>query len=510
MPPIAYSGLAEQPAIATTGDRNIYADIFSEHSSDAYNEAIDKARELVLRFLEQQKKPFSGISVATLSERFREVDFDTPLPDYDTLLNEVRDLYVDHATAFHLPAYIAHLNCPVVIPALAAEMLVSAINSSQDTWDQSAGGTLMERRLIAWTARQIGFGDEADGVFTGGGTQSNLMGLLLARDHFAQHRYGHSIKSLGNPRDAHRFRIFVSEHSHFSNQKNAALLGLGEACIVQVATDDRFRMRPDALRQAIDKELSAGNIPIAVVATAGTTDFGNIDPLAATADLCEAYNLWMHVDAAYGCGLLLTDRYRYLLDGLERAHSVTVDYHKSFFQPISSSAFIVRNHNLLRIIKHHADYLNPEEQDYEEHPSQVNKSIVQTTRRFDALKLWFTLRLLGRGQLGAYTETIIQTAKATAGLLQDDPEFELLSESDLGALVFRYRPAGYPEHSLCLLNQCIKKEMFRSGEVLVAGTKVGGRFYLKFTILNPLTTIRDIRDILHIIKKYGAASHALQ
>lgn len=485
-------------------DINLYPDIFSQHSAAAYDDVINQAKNLVLQFLHRQKKPFSGITPTALSQQFQDVDFDVPLANYEALFAEVDRLYVRHATAFHLPHYIAHLNCPVVIPALAAEVLVSAINSSQDTYDQSAGGTLMERQLIDWTARQIGFGEEADGVFTAGGSQSNLMGLLLARDHFALKRYGHCIKEEGNPMVAHRFRVFVSEKAHFSNQKNAWLLGLGEQAVVEVATDTRFRMRIDALDKAIQAELAMGNIPIAVVATAGTTDFGNVDPLEGIAALAEQYGLWMHVDAAYGCGLLLTDQYRPLLKGLDLADSVTIDYHKSFFQPISSSAFIVREKKVLQLIKHHADYLNPAEQDYEEYPAQINKSITQSTRRFDALKLWFTLRLMGRTKLGEYMEAIIGTAQRAAQDLRADPDFELLCESDISILVFRYVPAEVQEAQYCALNQYIKKKLFHAGEVLLASTKVQGKFYLKFTIFNPLTSDKDIGDMLTKIKIYGA------
>lgn len=488
---------AQQP------EQSLFADIFSQHSSAAYNTAINQAKELVINFLNRQKKPFSGISPAQLNLLFEQVDLNSPLDSYQDLFHEVDQLYVEHATAFHLPHYIAHLNCPVVIPALAAEVLISAINSSQDTYDQSAGGTLMERRLIDWTAQQIGYAPEADGIFTAGGSQSNLMGLLLARDHFALNRYGHNIKQDGNPLAAHRFRIFVSEKSHFSNQKNAALMGLGEQSIVSVATDSRFRMSMDALEAAIETEIALGNIPIAIVGTAGTTDFGNIDPLSDIADLAAQYGLWMHVDAAYGCGLLLTDNHRYLLNGIERSHSVTIDYHKSFFQPISSSAFIVRDKTLLQIIKHHADYLNPEDQDYEEYPAQINKSITQSTRRFDALKLWFTLRLMGRNKLGEYIETLISRCKEAAEIVRFDPDLELLSDSDISILLFRYAPESLPEEQRCAVNQQIKKQLFHNGQVLLASTKVNGKFYLKFTIFNPLLKTADLHDIFHKIKATG-------
>lgn len=489
------------PVIEAPGE-DLYKDIFHELSGEEYKEAIRLAGERVSGFLKNNKKPFSGIKPADIREMVEDIDLATPLQDYKRLFDEVDALYVQHATAYHLPGYIAHLNCPVVIPALAAEVLISAINSSQDTYDQSAGGTFMERKLIAWTGEQIGFSPDCDGIFTAGGSQSNLMGLLLARDYFALEYLRWNIKLDGNPPDAGKFRVFVSEKAHFSNQKNASIMGLGEQAIVPVATDSRYRMDSDELEKAILREKERGNIPIAITATAGTTDFGNIDPLQGIARIAREHHLWLHVDAAYGCGLLLTDKYRHLLRGIEQADSVTIDYHKSFFQPISSSAFIVRNKLHLNIIKHHADYLNPKEQNYDELPAQINKSIVQSTRRFDALKLWFTLRYLGREKLGQYTNAIIETAKQTAKELDRDPDFELLCHSDMGALVFRY-VKGVPPSEFCTLNQRIKKSLFFSGEVLLASTKVEGEFYLKFTIFNPLTTIHDIQDILTKIKQQG-------
>ncbi|MBC9929222.1 pyridoxal phosphate-dependent decarboxylase family protein [Chitinophaga qingshengii] len=476
-------------------------DIFYEETAGGYQQAIDKARDAVLGFLRDTEQPFSGIRPAVIREAVYSTDLNRPLADYDALLAEVHALYIRHATAFHLPQYIAHLNCPVVIPALAAEVIISAINSSQDTYDQSAGGTFIERRLIDWTANEIGY-TNADGVFTAGGSQSNLMGLLLARDYFALQVLGHDVKRDGLSEQARRFRIFVSDKAHFSNEKNTWLLGLGEQAMVKVKTDSRFRMDVAALKSAVEEALAQGNIPIAIVATAGTTDFGNIDPLEPIADIASAYNLWMHVDAAYGCGLLLSDKYRHLLGGIERADSVTVDYHKSFFQPISSSAFLVKDKSTLQLVKHHADYLNPPEQDYDELPAQINKSITQSTRRFDALKLWCTLRLMGKQKLGIYTDMMIDTAAATAALLQQDPDFDLLSSSDLGVLVFRFRPAGI-DTDLSALNLRIKQSLFFEGTYILASTKVEGEFYLKFTILNPVTTLSHIREILEAIKSTG-------
>ncbi|EKT3957102.1 aspartate aminotransferase family protein [Flavobacterium psychrophilum] len=476
--------------------------LFTEKTSGEYKRAIDLASNSVIDFLENNKKPFSGISPRELKKDFETIDFKEPLSNYEEVICEVEELYTQHAIAFHLPKYVAHLNCPVVIPAVAAEVLISAINSSLDTWDQSAGGTLIEQKLIQWTCDEIGFDKNADGIFTSGGSQSNLMGLLLARDHFSIENLKHNIKKDGLPKEASRFRIFVSEVGHFSIQKNASLLGLGEQAVIKVKTDRSFRMNAILLEDAIKREINNGNIPIAIVATAGTTDFGNIDPLISIGKLANKYKLWFHVDAAYGGGLLLTDKHRHLINGIEKAHSVTVDYHKTFFQPVSSSAFIVNDKRYFGLITHYADYLNPKDHDDDGIPNQVNKSI-QTTRRFDALKLWFTLRLMGKQQLGKYIDKIIETTKEAVKVIEKDNHFELLNHSDLSALVFRYSACPFKSFDLNNINQHIKAQLYKNGHGLVAGTKVNGQFYLKFTILNPMTQRTDIQDILTLIKQYG-------
>ena len=195
-----------------------------------------------------------------------------------------------------------------------------------------------------------------------------------------------------------------------------------------------MRMRPDALRAQLAACRAAGEVPMAVVATAGTTDFGSIDPLEPIADACAEAGVWLHVDAAYGGGLLVSRR-REALAGLERADSVTVDFHKAFFQPISSSAVVVRDGATLRHVTHHADYLNPERATV---PNQVDKSL-QTTRRFDALKLWLTLRILGAEAVGALFDGVIDLAASAYELLDADPRFEVVTRPELSTLVFRLR-----------------------------------------------------------------------
>jgi L-2,4-diaminobutyrate decarboxylase len=485
-------------------------DLFSQNEINLsnYNTLLTQSIQYVTSHIRSVTQPFSGTKPEELRPVVCGIDLSIPLNDLEPVLKELDEVYTKHAIYFHRPEYIAHLNCPVLIPALAAEVIISAINSSLDTWDQSAGGTLIEQKLIRWTCDQLFMSEKADGVFTSGGTQSNLMALLLARDHYLVSQLNWDIKKDGLPQQARRFKIFCSGKSHFSLRKSCNILGLGENVLVEVPVDEHFRMDTAALEAAIITEMANGNIPIAVAATAGTTDFGSIDPVYEIHRITEKYKLWLHVDAAYGCGLMLSDKHRHLLKGTQYANSVTVDYHKAFFQPVSSSAILINDSRWFNLITYHADYLNPREQDKQGWPNQVNKSI-QTTRRFDALKLWFTLRMTGRDRLGTYIDTLIETAQKAADLIDKDKDLELLNRSEISTILFRYRPFSSPLISLNAVNTYIRKRLYETGVALVASTRVDGATYLKFTILNPETNSQDIRKILNLIKSYGN-EYALQ
>ncbi|MGW1555115.1 lysine decarboxylase DesA [Streptomyces sp. NPDC002144] len=469
-------------------------------TAEHYRRSVTEGVERVAAKLATTNRPFTGVTVDALAPRIDAIDLDRPLGDAGLALDELEDVYLRDAVYFHHPRYLAHLNCPVVIPAVLGEAVLSAVNSSLDTWDQSAGGTLIERRLIDWTAERIGLGTAADGVFTSGGTQSNLQALLLAREEAKPGRAGwEEAVSLA------KLRVFASEVSHFSVKKSAKLLGLGQESVVSVPVDHDKRLQTVALAHELERCRRDGLVPMAVVATAGTTDFGSIDPLPEIAELCAQYGTWLHVDAAYGCGLLASLKYRDRLAGIERADSVTVDYHKSFFQPVSSSAVLVRDGSTLRHATYHAEYLNPRRMVQERIPNQVDKSL-QTTRRFDALKLWMTLRVMGADGIGELFDEVCDLAEESWRHLAADPRFDVVVRPSLSTLVFRYIPAAVSDPAeIDRANLHARKALFASGDAVVAGTKVGGRHYLKFTLLNPETQASDIAAVLDLI-----AGHAEQ
>ncbi|MGQ4374069.1 lysine decarboxylase DesA [Streptomyces sp. SAS_267] len=466
--------------------------LLNDTTADRYRRSVTEGVERVAAKLAATERPFTGVTVDDLAPRIERIDLDKPLHDTTAVLDELEEVYLKDAVYFHHPRYLAHLNCPVVIPAVLGEAILSAVNSSLDTWDQSAGGTLIERRLIDWTNERIGLGPAADGVFTSGGSQSNLQALLLAREEA-------KAESLAD------LRIFASDVSHFSVKKSARLLGLAPDAVVSIPVDHDKRMQTVALAHELERCRQDGLVPMAVVATAGTTDFGSIDPLPEIAELCSQFGAWMHVDAAYGCGLLTSLRNRDRIDGIERAGSVTVDYHKSFFQPVSSSALLVRDAATLRHATYHAEYLNPRRMVEERIPNQVDKSL-QTTRRFDALKLWMTLRVMGADGIGELFDEVCDLAAEGWKLLAADPRFDVVVRPSLSTLVFRYLPAAVTDPAESdRANLYARKALFASGDAVVAGTKVGGRHFLKFTLLNPETTTGDIAAVLDLI-----AGHAEQ
>ncbi|MYS22959.1 L-2,4-diaminobutyrate decarboxylase [Streptomyces sp. DvalAA-14] len=462
--------------------------LLNDATTDHYRRCIALGVERVAARLAATDRPFTGITPDALAPRVDAVDLDRPLGDTAAALEELESVYLRDAVYFHHPRYLAHLNCPVAIPAVTAEAVLSAVNSSLDTWDQSAGATLIERRLIDWTAARIGLGPAADGVFTSGGTQSNLQALLLARE-----------EALSRGADPAGLRILTSECGHFSVAKSAKLLGLPSEAVLTVPCDQDKRMQTRALAGELERCGREGLTAMAVVATAGTTDFGSIDPLPEIARLTARHRVWLHVDAAYGCGLLASRTRRGLLDGIEHADSVTVDYHKSFFQPVSSSAVLVRDRTTLRHATYHSEYLNPRRAVTERIPNQVDKSL-QTTRRFDALKLWMTLRVMGADGIGELFDELLDLAEQGWKLLDGDPRFEVVTRPALSTLVFRWIPStATGPAEIGRANLHARKALFASGRAVVAGTTVRGSHYLKFTLLNPRTTTDDISAVLDLL-----------
>ena len=251
----------------------------------------------------------------------------------------------------------------------------------------------------------------------------------------------------------------------------------------------------------------AGLEPIALVATAGTTDLGAIDPIAALAERAAARGAWLHVDAAVGSAFALSPRLRGRLDGIERADSVTADLHKLWFMPIGASALLVRDVALLDAVHHHSDYLNRAEDEADGVLNLVGRSL-DTSRRFDALKILVGLRSTGRRRLAAMVEGLVDLAETAAGLVDAHGELELLADPSTVMVVFRWcgvvSPPGRTDGD-CLdaVNVAAQRALLRSGRAIVGRTRLDGRVALKLTLVNPLARPEDVSELLELVAEAG-------
>jgi L-2,4-diaminobutyrate decarboxylase len=473
-------------------------EFLTDSSLEKYRELIARAAELVATSLSGQ--PYSGRNPAALANLLGD-DF---LPRTETSLEETADALrrvVANSINVAHPHTAAHLHCPPLLAALAAEVVISALNQSMDSFDQAPIATIVEQKLIRWLCTEIGFPATADGTFTAGGSQSNYMGLLLARDAFLQKEWNWSAQKAGLPPEARRLRILCSEVAHFTVEKSAAQLGLGTDGVLRVAVDDHFRMDPAALRGALDSFRAQALLPMAVVATAGTTDFGSIDPLTQLAELARSAGAWLHVDAAYGGALLFSARHRDKLSGMETADSLSIDFHKLFWQPIPCGAFLLRDSRHFDAIKMHADYLNPELHEDAGIPNLVTTSLL-TSRRFDALKLWISFQSLGRTKLAAMIDRTTASAAHAAQVIRNEPRLELMCEPQLSTVVFRYVPlrAGLNPDEV---NAAIRQRLFDRGVAVIGHTRVRNHPCLKFTCMNPAVTEAEMETLIKLIVAEG-------
>ncbi|MCD9194313.1 pyridoxal phosphate-dependent decarboxylase family protein [Streptomyces albireticuli] len=438
----------------------------------------------------------------------------TPLPEQGAgataALAQVTRLLAAGAADPADPACAGHLHCPPLAVAVAADMAASALNPSLDSWDQAPAATTVERSVIGALAGLAGYDPAtASGVVTTGGTESNLMGLLLARDHAVTRHFGLSAARTGVPSGA-RPRVLCSRAAHFSVARAAGFIGLGEDAVIAVPTDSGHRMDPSALDEELTALRHRGEIPVAIVATAGTTDLGAVDPLPRIAALAARHGTRLHVDAAYGGGALFSERLRPLLAGLAEADTITLDLHKFGWQPVASGVFLTRDAADLDPLGRQVAYLNPEDDEEAGYTSLLGHSL-RTTRRADAAKIAVTLKALGRTGLGAMVDRCHDLALHAARAVAGHPRLDLYAPPTLSTVVFRYLPEGAPEDVTDAVNARLRRRLLAEGRAVVGRTTaphpVTGReaVYVKLTLLNPDTTPGTVDALVEAVARAGAA-----
>ncbi|MEU1894687.1 pyridoxal phosphate-dependent decarboxylase family protein [Streptomyces pristinaespiralis] len=364
------------------------------------------------------------------------------------------------------PLCAAHLHTPPLALAVAADLAASALNPSMDSWDQAPAASELEAQVTRALAAEVYPRHTApDAIVTTGGTESNQLALLLARERS------------GTP-----VRIVCDESAHHSVGRAAWLLRLPRP--VTVPLNDPA---------ALDETLTRLHGPVLVVATAGTTDTGRIDPLPAIADTTDRHRAELHIDASYGGPLLFSAERRHLLTGLERAHSVTLDLHKLGWQPVAAGLLAVPDTTRLAPLDHTAEYLNAEDDTDAGLPDLLGRSL-RTTRRPDILKIAVTLKALGRTGLAALVDRTCAAAHDLADLVDKHPRLELYERPTLSTVLFR--PTGASDEQTAE----IRRTLLVQGRAVLGRARADGRLWLKATLLNPHTTTGALQTLTELVE----------
>ncbi len=439
----------------------------------------------------RQQPPWRTASRAELEARLRE-----PVPergradDFAALLRRTTDDVLDFAGRIDHPRFVAFIPSSPTWPSVLGELLASGYNVFQGTWLESAGPSEVELVVLDWFKEWLGYPAGAAGLLLSGGSAANLTALVVARE-----------AKLGDGGDAiGRGIIYASDQVHSSVERAARILGFRPDQVRLVPADDDFRLSLPALESAVADDRAAGRRPFVVVANAGATSTGAIDPLADLAHACRRLDLWLHADGAYGGFAALTERGRRALAGIERADSITLDPHKWLFQTYEAGCLLVRDGVLLpRTFHVMADYLK----DTTVLGQEVNFADrdIQLTRRFRALKIWLSLQYFGAAAFRAAIDRALDLAAGAQQLIEESTELELLSPASLGVVCFRRHPAGLDdEAALDALNSRIMAHINDLGEAMISSTRSRGRFALRLCIMNWRTTAEDVARILYAVR----------
>ena len=415
------------------------------------------------------------------------------------LLGHLRALVLESSMYPGHPGFLAYISGAGTVPGAAADLLAAALNQNGGAFRLSPGATTIEEHLVRWLAGRLGLPAGAGGLVVAGGAVANLVGLKVARDRAGEDPRGSGLRA-GPP-----LAFYASTESHVVQQRAADVLGLGSEAVRLIAVDDRWRMRPDALAEALERDLAAGVVPAAVIATAGTTATGAIDPLPDIAELCERHGASLHVDACYGGPAALADELRPLLDGIERADSIAVDAHKWLYTPLLGGCVLVRDsRQLAASFATEATYVWLDE--------ALREGVDLTlhgpdfSRGFAALRIWLSLLAHGRAAYGRRIAHDAALARYLGELVDDHPDFELMAPVSLSICCFRYAPAalGGDEDRLDRLNERLMMAVMSDGRVYCSNAVLNGRFCLRACIVNFRTEAEHLELLLEVAAEHGA------
>jgi len=451
---------------------------------------------LIDHFEHLQNKPVTRKAErADLEKRLHE-----PLPERGTDAGVILQQLQQHvfSNIMHLdhPRFFAFVPSPSNFVSVMADTLVSGFNVFAGTWLEASGPTEIELVTIDWLRQLCGLPVTAGGLCVSGGSVANLTALATARH----------VKLQDNIQDA---VVYCSDQTHSSIERGLRILGFAPIQIRKLVSDDSFRLALPDVQREVAADRALGRTPFCVIANAGTTNTGAVDPLVELADFCRTEGLWLHADGAYGVASILCDKGRSLLAGLDQVDSLSLDPHKWLFQPYEIGCVLVRDSRWLRETFHILpEYLK----DIERSEEEVNFCDygIQLTRSFRVLKLWMSLQVFG---LEAFRQAVahgIALAERAEEILRKAACWEVVTPAQLGIVTFRYIAAGASSRVLDTINQQLINEMIADGFAMISSTVLRGYTVLRLCTINPRTTESDLQETIRRLERFGEKLYSQQ
>src|SRR5438067_7206570 len=453
---------------------------------------------------------------STSSRQIRE-RLDSSLPEepanFDELLHTFRNTLIELSRHNGHPRMFGYVQAPGTAIAAIADLLASALNANLTAWRSAPAAVEIERLTINWIKQIIGFNREGAGLFVSGGSMANMAALAAARRAKAPAQ----IQNKGAQSCAKTLRVYASEETHHSVAKAAALLGIGRDNVRLVSVNERHKISLDELVAAIEEDRAAGHLPICLVANAGTVATGAFDPFRQIGEIARRFNLWLHVDGAYGGFAALAASTRPLFGSIEEADSLALDPHKWLYLPVDCGCVLYRDPEIARAtFVHEAEYTRVIGQEADEAFAFWDYG-PELSRRFRALKVWMLLKSVGLQALGEAIEKDLACARHFEKLVQNSEDFEMLAPVELSIFCFRHLPARLKgalatgsserekiEKQLDAHNERLLLALQRDCSSYLSNAQLRGRFSLRGCVMNYRTTLRDMEILLGDLRRVGA------
>ena len=458
----------------------------------------EEMRSLGYRIVDQIVEHFDALAgkpVMRVSPRAElEAELREPLPErptpVDALLDQLRRVVWPNIGNVQHPRFFAFIPSPSNFVSVMADALAAGFNPFAGNWLEGSGPAQIEVVTIDWLREMCGLPETAGGLFVSGGSMANLTALAAARRVTLDERSDDAV-------------VYFSDQTHNSIGKALRVLGFAREQIRALPSDEDFRLPVESLRRAVSEDRADGKRPFCVIANAGTTNTGAVDPLNQLADLCERENLWLHVDGAYGAAACLSERGRRLLTGIERADSLSLDPHKWLFQPFEIGCVLARDARLLKNTFHTMAGILEDTKRAEEEEINYYDYGVQLTRGFRALKLWLSIKTFGAAAFREAINRGFEMAEFAESLLRQSDCWRIISPATFGIVTFIFVAEGCSESEISEIHRRMVEAMAEDGFAFANSTALRGQTVMRLCTINPRTTEDDVRATIKQLEQFG-------